>query len=98
MALRIVTALAMTAYCLWRGLEVSSVPTEAGQYYFPLIYIAVPLLLWGGLNPIGMITWPLATILLLVQGHWIVGWIPVALVVFNVVANEQLNRRETELH
>ncbi len=96
MILRIMIALAMTAFCAWQGLEVSSVPTEAGRNYFPFIYFTVPFLLWGGLNPMGMITWPLATILLLVQGHWIVGWIPVALVLFNVVMNEQLKKRVTD--
>lgn len=52
-----------------------------------ILYSACAVLFLSGLNPRGLVTWPIASLLLLSRGHWIVGWIPVALVVFNVVGN-----------
>lgn len=80
-------ALAMTTFSLWEGWVVASTPSPAGRSYLLIIYILVPILLWTGLSPRGLITWPLATVLLLLPGHWVAGWIPLALVVFNLIGN-----------
>jgi len=93
MFVRIAVAIAMTAFCLWQGLVSASMPSDAGRHYFPFLYVAVPLLLWSGLNRRGLLTWPLATVLLLLRGHWVVGWIPVALVVFNLIGNQVARKR-----
>ena len=95
MVLRVLVAMVITAFCLWKGLGAASVPTETGRYYLPIIYLVVPVLLWIGLKPRGLITWPVATVLLLIRGHWIVGWVPLALVLFNLVGNELVRRRNT---
>ncbi len=94
--LRIVLAIGMTVFCVWQAFAAASVPTEAGRYYVPILYVLVPVLLWGGLNPTGMLTWPIASVLLLFRGHWIVGWVPVALVVLNLIGNEVLGRRRAD--
>ena len=93
--LRIVIAIGMTVFCVWQAVVAASVPTEAGRHYVPILYFLVPVLLWGGLNRSGMLTWPMATVLLLVRAHWIVGWIPVALVIFNLIGNEVVRNRRT---
>ena len=91
--LRVVIAIGMTVFCVWQAVAAASVPTEAGRYYVPMLYFLVPVLRWGGLNPRGLITWPVASLLLVVRGHWIVGWVPVALVVLNLIGNEVLRGR-----
>jgi hypothetical protein len=93
MILRVLVALSMTAFCAWEGFAAASVPSASGRNYLPVIYIAVPILLWSGLNPRGLITWPLATVLLLLRGHLFVGWVPLALVIFNLVGNEVARKR-----
>ena len=45
-----------------------------------------------GLNKFGLMSWPVATLLLLLRGHWVVGWIPLAFVVFTVLGNKMLDR------
>lgn len=92
MVLRILVAVMMTIFCLWQGFVSASVPSAGGHHYFPVLYVLVPFLLWGGLNPLGLFTWPLATVLLLARGHWVAGWIPLALVAFNVIGNRLLLR------
>lgn len=93
MLLRVAIAIGITLFCVWQGFVAGSVPTDAGRYYFPILYLLVPVLLWGGLNPKGMFTWPVASVLLLYRGHWIVGWVPAALVVLNLIGNEVVRRR-----
>lgn len=83
----------MTVFCVWQALAAASVATEAGRYYLPIVYFIVPVLLWGGLKLTGMLTWPVASVLLLFRGHWIVGWVPLALVIFNLIVNDVLRRR-----
>jgi len=72
----------MAGFCIWQGIQ-ASMPTAMVR----ILYSACAILLLSGLNPRGLITWPIASLLLLSRGHWIVGWIPVALVVFNVIGN-----------
>lgn len=69
MLLRIAVAIAMTLFCAWQGFGAVSVPTETGRHYLPIVYLFVPVLLWSGLNPMGLVTWPIATILLILRGH-----------------------------
>ncbi len=92
MLLRIVVAIGMTAYCIIEGAAAVSVPSAAGRNYLPVVYLATPILLWAGLNPRGLITWPVASILLLASGHWTIGWVPIGLVAVNVVGNEMIRR------
>lgn len=92
MVLRIIVAIGMTIFCVWQGFEAASIPSPEGRNYFPIIYIICPILLWSGMNPRGLITWPLATIFLLVRGHWFMAWIPLALVIFSVVGNEIIHK------
>ena len=87
MLLRILVALGMTAFCVFEGFSAASVPTDGGDFYFPFEYLLVPVLLWGGLNPSGLISWPIASLMLLLSGHWILGWVPVGLVVINLIGN-----------
>ncbi len=82
MLLRLVACLGMVGFCIWQGIQ-ASMPTAMVR----ILYSACAILLLSGLNPRGLITWPIASLLLLSRGHWIVGWIPVALVVFNVIGN-----------
>jgi hypothetical protein len=96
MLLRIVVCLAMVAFAIWQGVAVASIPSPEGRHYFPIIYIAVAVLLLAGVGPRGILTWPLATILLLIRGHWVVGWIPLVLVLFNLIGNELLKARATQ--
>ena len=96
MGLRILIALGMTAFCIWQGFAATSMPTESGRHYLPVVYIAIPILLWSGLSRIGLITWPLATVFLLWRGHWVAGWIPLALIIFNLVGNEVVRKRRQE--
>jgi len=82
MLLRLVVCLGMVGFCIWQGIQ-ASMPTNIVR----ILYSACAILLLSGLNPRGLITWPIASLLLLSRGHWIVGWIPVALVVFNIIGN-----------
>jgi hypothetical protein len=90
MLLRFFVCIGMIGFCVWQGLVASQVPSAAGRHYFPGIYILVPILLLAGLNKWGLISWPVATLLLLIKGHVIVGWIPVALLAVTVVGNKLL--------
>ena len=45
------------------------------------------ILLMIGLNPLGLITWPIATIILISNGHTIAGWVPLGVVVFTLIGN-----------
>ena len=83
MLLRLLVCLGMVGFCIWQGIQ-ASMPTGIVR----ILYSACVILLLSGLNPKGLITWPIASLLLLSRGHWIVGWIPVALVVFNVIGNK----------
>ncbi len=82
MLLRLVVCLGMVGFCIWQGIQ-ASMPTAMVR----ILYSACAILLLSGLNPRGLITWPIAGLLLLSRGHWIVGWIPIALVVFNLIGN-----------
>ncbi len=88
MPLRLLVCIGMVIYCIWQGFAAASIPTSNGHNYFPFVYIMCVVLLFSGLNKFGLITWPLATVLLLFYGHWVVGWIPLALVLFNVFGNK----------
>ena len=90
MILRWIVLVAMIAFCISKIIAEVTAP---GPAYLPLIYIVCPILLLAGLGKRGMFTWPLATILLLIEGHWIVGWIPAALVVFTVIGNKWLDKK-----
>jgi len=82
MLLRLLVCLWMVGFCIWQGIQ-ASMPTAIVR----MLYSACAILLLSGLNPRGLITWPIASLLLLSRGHWIVGWIPAALVVYNVIGN-----------
>lgn len=90
MLLRLLVAIGMISFCLWQILQDVNAP---GPAYLPLTYIGAIILIGVGLNKKGLFTWPLATILLLIEGHWIIGWIPVALVTFTVIGNEWLDKK-----
>lgn len=90
MILQYLVMLGMIAFCVWRLIVESGTP---GPVYIPLIYIICPVLLVVGLGKRGVVTWPLATILLLLEGHWIIGWVPAALVTFTVLGNVWLDKR-----
>ena len=93
MILRIIVAVGLTAFCILEGLAAATQPTSSGHYYFPGVYILIPLLLLAGLGPRGLITWPIATIFLLLNGHVYLGWLPLLLVVYNLIGNEVVRRR-----
>ena len=80
-------------FCVMQGCEAASVPSQSGRYYFPIIYIIAPILLLAGMNPKGLFTWPIVTLLLLIRGHWIVGWVPTGLVLFNLNGNSIIMRK-----
>jgi len=90
MILKFLVLIGMIAFCIWQFIQEISTP---GPVYIPVIYIICPVLLLIGLGPRGVITWPLATILLLLERHWIVGFIPAALVGFTIVGNEWLKKK-----
>ncbi len=92
MLLRLVVCIGMVIFCVVQGFIAAETPTESGDHYFPLVYIICSVLLLAGLNPRGLITWPISTILLLLYGHWIVGWIPLGLVLFTLLGNYVLDR------
>lgn len=93
MVLRLIVCISMDIFCIWQGNLQASVVTETGRHYFPVVYLVCVILLTGGLNRFGLYTWPLTTLILLLKGHFFVGWIPLALVVFNLICNEMLKRR-----
>ena len=84
MILRLLICIGMVVFCLWQGFAASNIPSPEGRHYFPIIYIVCPILLLTGLSPRGLVTWPVATVLLLLRGHFILGWVPLGLVIFNV--------------
>ena len=90
MILRFLVLVGLIAFCVWQLFAQLSSP---GPVYLPLVYIAVPILLVVGMGPRGVFTWPIAGILLLLQGHWIIGFVPPILVLFTVIGNEWLNKR-----
>jgi len=92
MLLRLIVCIGMDIFCIWQGFAAAAVPAENGRHYFPGLYILCIILLSSGLNKFGLMTWPLATLLLLLRGHWIAGWIPLGLVVFTVLGNRALER------
>jgi len=93
MILRILICIGVSIFSIMQGLQVASIPAENGRHYFPGIYIWIIVLLFSGFNKYGLITWPLASVLLLLKGHFIVGWIPVALVIFNIIGNKIVNKK-----
>lgn len=92
MLLRLVVCIGMVIFCVWQGFVASSVPIESGDHYFPGVYLFCIIILSMGLNKFGLMSWPVATLLLLLRGHWVVGWIPLAFVVFTVLGNKMLDR------
>jgi hypothetical protein len=92
--LRLLTCIGMDIFCLWQGFHVASISSASGHHYFPIIYVLCVILLTSGINKFGLITWPLTTVLLLIQGFWIIGWIPLGLVVFTLIGNEIMARIE----
>lgn len=90
MVLRLLVSIGMIGFCLWQILQEMSTP---GPVYVSLLYIGAIILIGIGQNDRGLFTWPLATILLLIEGHWIIGWVPAALVTFTVIGNEWLNKK-----
>lgn len=93
MILRIVVCVGMCNFSLLQGFQEASIPAENGRHYFSAIYIFVIILLCSGLNKRGLITWPIATILLLIKGHFIAGWIPLGLVIFNLIGNKIVHNK-----
>jgi len=93
MMLRLVVCILMVAFCVWQGFLAASIPTENGDYYFPGAYSFAIGFLVTGCNKFGIIGWPIATFILLLRGHFIVGWIPLALVVFNLAGNYLIDRK-----
>jgi len=86
--LQILVLIGMVSFCIWQLiLEVQATG------YIPITYIVTPILLLIGIHPRGILTWPLATILLLIRGHWLIGWIPAFLVVFTIYGNEWLKKK-----
>ena len=96
MILRLLICIAMSIFAFLQGFQVVSSSAEKGSDYFLGIYIIVVILLFSGLNKRGLITWPIASVLLLLKGHIIVGWIPVALVIFNLIGNEIIHSTKKE--
>lgn len=92
MLLRLLVCMGMVGFCIWQGIQ-ASMPTAMVR----ILYSACAVLLLSGLNPRGLITWPIASVLLLSRGHWIVGWIPVALVAFNVIGNRIASKGGTSV-
>jgi len=89
MLLRLMVCVGMVGFCIWHGIH-ATMPTAMVR----LLYSACAILLLSGLNPRGLITWPIASLLLLSRGHWFVGWIPLGLVVFNIIGNELAGRHD----
>lgn len=90
MILQIVVLIGMIGFCIWQLVNQISTPSSV---YIPVLYILCPILLIFGIGKRGVITWPLASILLLIQGHWIVGWIPALLVGFTIIGNDWLKKK-----
>ena len=89
MGLRIFVCVVMVAFSLWHFITESlSDHSLLDALHYSGIYLIVSGLLVFGLGPRGLFTWPLATLLLLLRGHWVIGWIPLALVVFNLIGNK----------
>lgn len=88
MLLRFLVCLGMCIFSLFQGLKAASIPVENGRHYFSILYILVVILLCSSLNKRGLVTWPIATLLLLIKGHYIAGWIPLWLVIFNLIGNK----------
>jgi len=93
MVLRILVCVAISIFSIIQGFQSASILAINGRYYFPGIYIWVVVLLFSGFNKFGLITWPLASALLLLKGHFVVGWIPVALVIFNIIGNKIVDKK-----
>jgi hypothetical protein len=94
MILRLIVCISMCLFSIWQGFVAASVPTETGSHYFPGEYIFVVVLLASGLNKFGLMTWPIATVILLLKGHLIVGWVPLFLVILNVVGNKYFKNQK----
>jgi len=84
----------MVVFCIWQGIVASSITAENGHHYFSFSYILAIVLLLSGLNKFGLITWPIATLILVLRGHFIIGWFPLILVLYNVIGNKLLNKFE----
>ena len=97
MVLRLVVFIGLVAFCVFEGLSAASVPSLEGRHYLPIVYILSPLLLLLGLGPKGVFTWPIVSVMLLYQGHWLVGWIPLLLVVFNIIGNEWVRKNDQQM-
>jgi hypothetical protein len=96
MILRLLVCIGMDIFCVWQGIIVASVSSDNGHHYFPFNYIICIVLLSTGLNKFGLISWPLTTVILLFSGHWFIGWIPFALVLYNVLGNKIIKRKEAK--
>ncbi|MCK5762513.1 MAG: hypothetical protein KAH05_00175 [Clostridiales bacterium] len=94
MLLRLLVCIAIIIFCIWQGLVAAGIPAENGRNYFPFAYILAIVLLSSGLNKFGLITWPLVTLILVVRGHLIIGWIPLIFILYNVFGNKLLNKLE----
>jgi len=94
MLLRLLICFAMIIFCIWQGLVAAGIPDENGRHYFPLAYILSIVLLSSGLNKFGLITWPIVTLILIIRGHYIIGWTPLIFVLYNVIGNMLFNKFE----
>ena len=90
MILRFLVFVGITIFCILQIVQQMSGP---GPVYLPLTYVGCIILLAIGFGPRGIFTWPLGTILLLIEGHWVVGWIPAVLVVFTLIGNKWLDKK-----
>ena len=83
--LRIVVVIGVSIFCLYHGWKAALIPSPQGRNYFPFFYSVPILLMMGGAGKGGLYFWPLATIVLLIKGHWIFGWIPLLMTLFTII-------------
>lgn len=90
MVLQILVLIGILGFCIW---QIVVQIGAHGPVYLLIIYIGCSILLISGLGKRGVVTWPIATVLLLIAGHWIVGWIPVLLVGFTIIGNNWIMKK-----
>jgi len=93
MILRLIVCIGTIVFCIYQISQEISIPGNSGV---PFAYTSCIVLLLIGLSPKGVITWPIATVILLFEGHYIVGFIPLTLVIFNMIGNELINKGKGE--
>lgn len=95
MVLRPLVAIVIIAFCIYRLYLDATQPDSETSTSFGISYLVVPFLMvwWKGAG--GMVRWTIASLmLLLLEGHWIVGWLPGATVAFNLIGNALVDARE----